>query len=80
MGTRKMLSEERKTKGVEETGCEGLWSHMQAGSDSICLRWLKELGSGPLYLGLENESIKKTHLGVSVGGLVWRCSACREGA
>lgn len=53
MGTRKVLSEERKTKEVEETGRERLWSQMQAGSDSTCLSWLKEVGSGPLYLGLE---------------------------
>lgn len=42
---------------------------------STCHSWLR-----PTISGGYNESVKKAYLGFSVGGFVWRCSAChREG-
>lgn len=52
MGARKMLSEERKTKGVKETWREELRSHMQACSDRAPVT-AKEGGSDPPCQGIE---------------------------
>lgn len=75
-GSEDAFREEENQRGLRDS----VWKVMEPYvvgmlRQSTCHSWLR-----PTISGGYNESVKKAYLGFSVGGFVWRCSAChREG-